>query len=142
MNIEYKIDNNDCWVCISHKPNNFGYPTTRIKGMNYKIYRIFYEKYKSSIPDNLIVRHTCDNRLCINPGHLILGTHNDNVQDRVKRNRSAIGINNGRNKLNEQQVFEIFNSSLSCYALGKIYNIDPKTVRNIKNKKIWKNLLN
>lgn len=142
MNIKYKIDNNDCWNCISHKPNNFGYPTIKINGVNYKIYKVFYEKYKHSIPNNLVIRHTCDNKLCINPNHLILGTHNDNVQDRVQRNRSAVGIRNGRSKLNERQVLEIFENTSSCYKLGKIYNVDPKTIRNIKNKKIWKNLLN
>lgn len=45
-----------------------------------------------------VIMHLCDNPSCINPKHLKKGTHNDNVQDRVLKNRSAIGESNGRYK--------------------------------------------
>lgn len=43
-----------------------------------------------------IIMHLCDNPICINPNHLKKGSHNDNVQDRVNKGRSATGKNNGR----------------------------------------------
>ncbi len=45
-----------------------------------------------------VIMHTCDNPNCINPNHLKKGSHNDNVQDRVNKNRSAVGEANGNYK--------------------------------------------
>ena len=89
----------------------------------------------------MVVRHTCDNKLCINPDHLVLGTHNDNVQDRVNRNRSAKGENNGRAKLTVEQVKEIRNDTiLTKIQLGRKYGVDPKTIFQILNFQIWKDV--
>ncbi len=46
-----------------------------------------------------VIMHSCDNPSCINPQHLSKGTHNDNVQDRVRKGRSAVGVKNGNHKL-------------------------------------------
>jgi hypothetical protein len=59
----------------------------------------------------------------------------------VKSKRSLAGTNNGRKKLSELQVIEIYQSSLSVYKLAKIYNIHSTTVRFIKKKLHWKYVL-
>lgn len=56
-------------------------------------YQLYYHK-DLSIDD--LVCHRCDNPSCINPKHLFLGTHQDNVRDRVQKGRSASGERNGR----------------------------------------------
>jgi len=43
----------------------------------------------------MIIRHSCDNVVCVNPDHLLSGTPNDNIQDSVKRNRRAKGDKHG-----------------------------------------------
>lgn len=80
--ILYTIDSNGCWICTSHKLNSSGYPRIQINKKQTTVHKYIYEKYKG-LTNNLVVRHTCDNKLCINPEHLILGTHLDNVKDRV-----------------------------------------------------------
>ena len=90
--ITYQIKG-ECWHCTSHKPNTDGYPIAKIAGKNRRIGRLFFERFKGKIPEGKIVRHTCDNRICINPGHLILGTHADNMRDMAERGRSPFGRN-------------------------------------------------
>ena len=66
-----------------------GYPVIARNGnCNVKGHRWQYRIHKGEIPEGMVVRHTCDNIRCVNPKHLILGTPNDNVQDRVDRGRS------------------------------------------------------
>ena len=82
-------------------------------------HRYMYEKIYGKISSE-VLRHTCDNKWCINPSHLIEGTHADNVKDRVDRDRSACGEYNGRSKLTNEAVVEIFkdNNTSKC-ALAK-----------------------
>lgn len=54
-------------------------------------HRLSYQIFKGVIPAGMIVRHTCDRRACVNPDHLVLGTHGDNTQDKVERGRVLRG---------------------------------------------------
>lgn len=74
---------------------------------NHYAHRIAYEREHGPIPDGLVVRHTCDNRFCVNPSHLILGKQADNVRDAVERGLNCRGEQHGRRRLSEAQVREI-----------------------------------
>jgi len=82
-----------------------GRGSLKFGGTQIGAHRLSYELAHGAIPDGLIVRHTCDVRLCCNPAHLILGTTADNVRDRVERGRS----NNwsAPRKLTDEQVAEV-----------------------------------
>jgi hypothetical protein len=93
------------------------------------------------IPEGYVIRHKCDVRRCINPEHLIAGTHAQNVRDRVERKRSAIGERNGRSKLTEQQVKEIkYIKSLNNTILAYIYGVDRRVIRDIKTGRKWRHI--
>ena len=135
------IVKDDCWECDSHATDLNGYPKCSVNKKREGIHRHYYRKYNGEIPEGYVVRHTCDNRLCINPKHLILGTHADNVADRVSRRRSACGENNGRAKLTYEEVKLIREDySTSRSTLAKKFKVDPKVIRNIQQGKTWKNL--
>lgn len=68
---------------------------------------IAYWLVKGLIPKGQIVRHTCDFRLCCNPHHLIVGTHQNNTDDMVQRGRSDFPKARGRKRLTNEQVKEI-----------------------------------
>lgn len=79
-----------CWLW-SGATDRDGYGKLEFKGRHYRPHRLAYELTQGSIPDGLLLRHTCDNRLCVRPGHLIPGTQQDNIQDREDRSRTAKG---------------------------------------------------
>ena len=130
--------NGECFDCVSHKPGQDGYPRARVDGKLDRTHRHVYRKFKGEIPDGMIVRHTCDNRLCCNPDHLILGTHADNARDRVERRRGATGEKNGRAKLTAEQAEEIRASVFTTSLLSEWYSVSPATIRRIQSGKTWK----
>lgn len=109
-----------------------------------------YEKYKGEIPDGLLIRHTCDNRICINPAHLLIGTVADNMKDCIERGRHVIlrinrkgnvaNLKCGPQKLTAENVVEIRMSAMSDRILAKEYNVCKGTIHAIKRRKIWKNV--
>ncbi len=146
MSITYDIDEQTgCWNCTSHKlhigtDGFIGYFVCNLNGYR-TVHRYMYAQKYGNITLDDIIRHICDNPRCINPEHLLKGTHADNVQDRVDRNRSAIGERNGRSKLTEEQVLDIYYSKDSNNYLTNKYSIDRKLIYAIKHKLIWKHIL-
>lgn len=67
-----------------------GYGVFHIKNSKFSAHRISYIINKGDLK-NLLVCHSCDNPSCVNPDHLFLGTHQDNMND-MKRKKRAIGI--------------------------------------------------
>lgn len=76
-----------CWECTSHPLNTSGYPRIGKNGKQYCVHRFLYEELFGPVPEGHVVRHKCDNRRCINPEHLELGTYKENSQDMVERKR-------------------------------------------------------
>lgn len=76
----------DCHEFTGHI-NIDGYGDVWFLGQYVEAHRLSFILYKGAIPLGHVVRHTCDNRRCVNPAHLIVGTPADNVKDMVERNR-------------------------------------------------------
>jgi len=130
---------NDCWEWTAYiSPKRRGH--CRVNGKFMEAHRaVGIDKY-GPLPTNVLVRHTCDNTICCNPNHLLIGSAQDNVDDRESRNRGAKGIKNGMAKLTEDQVKDIRDSKLSGPKLARIYNVSDTTIYDIKNKNKWKSL--
>lgn len=79
------------------------------------------------------VCHKCDNRKCVNPAHLFLGTNSANQRDRCLKGRAS-------KKLSSEDVLEIRASDKSQRELAKTYKVDQALVQRIKANKIWKHV--
>ena len=137
---------NGCIKCISHCKDKDGYVRIRYKGKNERLFRVLYQQKYGEIPKGMVLRHLCNNSWCCNIEHLKIGTHKENMEDMVRSGRSCKykgkpqirGTKNVSNKLNEEQVKEIYLSKLSFNKLSKLYGVSKTNISLIKNKKQWK----
>ena len=149
--IKYKVTDKECWEITSHKSRRAGYPVFRINGKLLSAHRIIYEEEKGSIPEGLLVLHSCDNRECINPDHLRIGTYKDNLEDvRRRYGLSHIGKNskppvmrgskNPISKLKEKDVLDIRKKVLlgeTQKSLAEYYGVSRPTISRIISGHKW-----
>lgn len=99
-------DVKECWNWLGEIGNN-GYGRLEIANVSYLAHRLSYVLAYGTIDPDLVVMHSCDNRRCVNPAHLSLGTHADNNRDAFTKGRLQKGELNGRAKLSTSQVLDI-----------------------------------
>lgn len=136
--IEFEITQEGCFECVSHRRDKNGYAKAFWNLKDVSLHRYIFEECFGEIPESMVVRHKCDNPPCINPEHLELGTHKENMNDKVERGRSASKERNGRAKLTEGIVNEIRSSSESSYELSEKFSISISQIQKIRRYENWK----
>lgn len=129
-----------CHIAISHSLGRNGYPVARVNDRVWAVHRKIYVAIHGPLSSDVVVRHTCDDRECCNPEHLVAGTHAQNVADRVARSRSAIGRAHGKAKLTERNVIDIRASSDSTCMLARRFGVNHKTIADVRNRVHWKHV--
>lgn len=135
----------DCWNWTASTDGG-GYgifmvsPNPRIME---KAHRLSWMMINGSIPDGLYVLHACDNPACVNPNHLFLGTHLDNMKDKVSKGRQTRlpGEQNGRNILSEidvRNIVRLHEQGMSYRKLSKKFGIGNTQIGRIIRKETWR----
>lgn len=165
--VTYSIE--DAWQHVDHADSlacwewqgtitQYGYGQFKYAGKTHRAHRVIYELTNGPIPDGFIVRHKCDNRRCVNPAHLELGTHIDNMADMRTRGRSATGdrsssvthpellrrgIGHHNAKLTDSTVVDIHrmrHQGLTIVAIADVLDVSRNTVANVVHGRTWKHV--
>lgn len=117
-----------------------GYGAFRVDGRTLLAHRWAYEYRVGPIPNGMVVRHVCDLPSCQNLTHMLLGTQQDNMNDRNSRGRQAKGEANGRAKLTEADVRwirELRAAGMSQREIGEKVGMSTSHVSHILCGKKW-----
>jgi hypothetical protein len=136
--------NSDQCLEWPYSTNDSGYGLVWLNGMARKAHRVSWSLVNGEIPKGMMVCHKCDNRICVNPNHLFIGTAKDNAVDSFNKGRQVRGGElNGRAKLMNYQVIEIkrlLAAGERICNISRKFNIPDATIDNIKSGRAWGNL--
>jgi len=115
------------------------------KGMQYT-HRVSYELEHGAIPNGMVVMHSCDKPMCINPDHLSVGTQHENILDMHSKNRavSACGSSHSNAKLTEDDVrairlrFVRYCHQNGAGAISRDYSVSKTVILDAIKQKTWK----
>lgn len=128
----------NCWEWIGSMNKFTGYGYISVSQKIYLAHRLSYILNREPIPQGLLVCHTCDNRKCVNPNHLFLGTAKDNIQDAARKGR----LRSWAQKLTPGNVQEIrsLKGHLSQKKIAKRFGVVKGTIGAIFTGLSWKHL--
>lgn len=138
-----------CWLWERGLSKD-GYGQFRAHGKSWLAHRFSFAVYVGPILEGMYVCHRCDNRKCVNPDHLWLGTTQDNTADRCAKNRSARnfgqpgniqpGVENGNALLDDNAVRSIRTDGRLQREIAISYGVSASTISLIKSRKLWRHV--
>lgn len=150
--------NSGCWLWTgSIRGSGYGY--FRYQGRNEYPHRFAYMAYKGSIPAGMEVCHRCDERSCVNPDHLFIGTRQDNIRDMIRKGRCGwqkspelyvaygrrVGLTQ-KGEMHSRAKLSSFDVDVIRYLLGRgsfvpdiaaVFGVHPATISDVLHGRAW-----
>ena len=136
------IPGTGCWLWTRASARRYG--QIRYRGMARPAHRVSYEVFKGEIGPGMCVCHQCDEPLCVNPSHLFLGTHSENISDMHRKGRHKISKRPSSmwpwSKLTMQQACTIrakLASGVSRRVIAQEFGVSLPTIQSIAANKTY-----
>jgi len=129
-----------CWLWTASLRTG-GYGSFWLSGSSVGAHRVAYSLVRGPVPEMLCVCHQCDNPACVNPGHLFLGTQQENQADKVQKQRHARFEAHGAARLTRDvadQIREMAADGVSKTALASRFGVSRAVVHSILSQQIWR----
>ena len=127
----------ECWLWKAALFTRSRYGAFGLNGKHVGAHRVAWELTYGQIAPGLCVLHHCDNRSCVNPRHLFVGTRKDNYHDSVQKGRNCRGATHGLAKLTDSQVLAIRSDTRLLREIAADYGVHLSTIGKIKRRNMW-----
>ena len=133
------IGESGCWIWLGGTYNT-GYGAVRFGGKSWLTHRLSKVLQVGELHKSEFVCHRCDERLCVNPDHLFVGSASDNTKDMWAKGRAfhGRGSSAGRAKITEQIAANIYTSPLSIAEAADVFGVSRSTVLSIRKREQWR----
>lgn len=139
-------DASGCWLWLGAEADDTGYGVFNSGSGSIGAHVFAFELSNPGVDRRgLVVRHTCDVKLCVNPKHLVIGTQKDNVQDMDVRGRRVSNPRRGEAHGNAKLTWEIVVKAREAHAAGESirslarrYSVSSPTMTSALRGKTWR----
>mgnify|MGYP001217049446 CR=1 FL=1 len=139
-----------CWKWTGGGRNDKGYghiSSGGRDGKNILVHRLSYEIHNGSIPDGMVVMHSCDNPSCVNPAHLRAGTTSENIKEAYLKGRKVCqpphkqGESHGAAKITDQIVREIRSEKdKTIRQIARERGLSESLVSRVRHRQTWRHI--
>lgn len=134
------VKSEGCWLWQGGRRGDYG--VFSFLGRSWAAHRLSWELSYGKPPGEYYICHKCDTPLCVNPGHLFMGTLADNMHDKIVKGRNCRmqGSRHGRAKLVESQVViirDLVAKGVPQGAIASVLGLSASTVSSIVRRCRW-----